>query len=70
MYNVPANLRSSLHSAIVVYLQVIKVTVKVVLQVEGVKRQPNQVTWGNTDVPGTVGTVGVVGGVARASDDA
>lgn len=70
MYHVPANLGSGLHSAVVVHLQVIKVTVHMVLQVKGFKRQPNQVAWGNTDVPGTAGPMGVVGGVARACDSA
>ncbi len=37
LYYVPANLGSRLHSAIVVHLQIIKATVNVELQVEGVK---------------------------------
>lgn len=70
MYHVPANLASCLHSAVVVHLQVIKVTVHVVLQVEGVEGQPDQVAWGNADVPGTVGAMGVAAGVTGACDGA
>lgn len=68
--HVPANLSSSLHSPIVVHLNIIKVTANVIFQIEGVKRQPHQVAWSNTDVPCTVGTMGVIGGMARACDGA
>lgn len=61
--HLPSDLVSSLHGAIVVNLHVIKVTVAVVLHVEGVKRQSNQVPRRNVDVPRTVGAVRVVVGV-------
>lgn len=64
----PAQSAPSLHRPVVVHFHVVKVTVSVVLQVEGVKQQPNQVPWRDEDVPGTVGTVGVDGGVARTGD--
>lgn len=68
--DLPANKGSILHGAAIIDLQVIKVTVIMIFQVEGVKRQPNQVAWVNTDEPGTVGTMWVAGGVARACNGA
>lgn len=68
--HIPANLGAGLHGAIVIDLHIVIGTVTVVLQVEGVKRQPNQVARGDGDVPGAVGTVGVVGRVAGACDGA
>lgn len=64
----PAKLGPSLHCAVVINFHVVKVTVSVVLQVEGLKHQLNQVPWRDADVPGTVGTVGVDGGMARTGD--
>lgn len=66
----PAKFASSLHSPIVINFNVIKVTVRVVLQVEGFKEQLDQVPWTDSDVPGAVSTVGVDGGVARTCDGA
>lgn len=66
----PAKFASSLHSSIVINFNVIKITVSVVLQVEGFKHQLDQVPWTDSDVPGAVGTVGVDGGVARTCDGA
>ena len=70
IYNLPSDLCSGLHCAIIVHLHVIIVTVDVVLQVEGVKGQSNQVAGGNTDVPGAFGSMGVVVGVAGAGEGA
>lgn len=64
----PAKFASSLHSPIVIKFNIIKITVSVVLQVEGFKDQLNQVSWTDSDIPGTVGTMGVDGGMARTCD--
>lgn len=67
---IPADLVAGGYRAIVIHLQVVKVTVGVVLQVEGVKRQPDQIARSNTDVPSAICAMGVGGRVSRASDDA
>lgn len=68
--HVPADLGTILYTTPIIDLQVIIVTVIVELQVEGVKGQPDQVARGYVDVPGTVDTMRVAGGVAGASDGA
>lgn len=64
----PAKLGPGLHRPVVINLHVVKVTVSVVLQVEGLKDQLDQVPWRDADEPGTVGTVGVDGGMTRTGD--
>lgn len=66
----PAKLAPSLHRPVVINFHVVKAAVGVVLQVEGVKDQLNQVPWRDADEPGTVGTMGVDGGVAGTGDGA
>ena len=60
----PADLGARLHSAIVVHLHVIKVTVDVVLHVEGGEHEPDDVAGDDGNEPGAVGAVRVTVGVA------
>lgn len=63
----PAQKMPCLNRAIVIYFHIVKVTVSMVLQVEGGKRQPDDVSRCYSNVPGAVGTMGVVGRVTRTS---
>lgn len=68
--DLPANLVPSLHRAVVVHFNVIKITAGMVLQVEGVKGQPHEVARGDVDIPSAVCTMGVVGRMGRGGDGA
>lgn len=63
----PAQKMPSLSCAIVIYLHIVKITVSMVLQVEGGKRQPDDASRCYSNVPGAVGTMRVVGRVTRTS---
>lgn len=63
----PAQKMPSLNCAIVIYLHIVKITINMVLQVEGGKRQPDDISRSYSNVPGAVGTVRVVGRVTRTS---
>lgn len=66
----PAKLVPSLHRTIVVNFNVVVITVGVVFQVERVKRQSNQVSHWNINVPGTVSPMGIAAWVAWAGNGA
>lgn len=56
----PAQKMASLSCAIVIYLHIVKITVSMVLQIEGSERQPDDVSRCYSNVPGAVGTMRVV----------